>query len=315
MMSRMRVDAVLERYGPPPAVEIPSWLGDARRVMTGSVDQLLAVDEAHLGHRWMWRDDHAGDTGARYAFFRAIETLEGAAADAGREVAQGEVPPRAAGAFASATAARWDLHGLVAPLSDGDLDADPGGGEWTIRQTLAHTVNVQRAYPSFSCWWLAREQTPELPAGVPDEVGEGFPTEVEEGAGSLREIRERLDSAMDGAAERMAVLDDARLATPARWSGFAVDVGFRLWRQSSHLQEHTIQVEKTLAMLGSTPPERARLARLVLRAYGRLEASVYALPPSLAERGREALLTAVDAVADVAGHVRQPGSITPSPGS
>ena len=41
-----------------------------------------------------------------------------------------------------------------------------------------------------------------------------------------------LDDAMDGAAERMAPLDDAQLRTPARWSGYAVDVGFRLGRMS-----------------------------------------------------------------------------------
>ena len=307
-MAPMQVDAVLERYGPSPTVELPSWIGDARHRINSAVDQLLGVEEEDFARRWWWRDDRVGGAEGRYAFFRAIETLEGGAATAVSSVAGAGGP--AAAAFAAATMARWDLHGLLAPLSDADLDADPGGGEWTIRQTLAHTVNVGRAYPSFSAWWLTREPTPELPTKIPDEVGEGFPGEDEEGTGTLLDIRHRLDAAMDGAAERLAGLDQAQMATPARWSGYAVDVGFRLWRQSSHLQEHTIQVEKTLVMLDRPSPESARLTRLLLRAFGRLEAAVYARPTPEAERGRQAVLDTVAAVADVADHVRLPGSIS-----
>ncbi len=307
-MRPMQVDAVLERYGPPPTIEIPSWIRDARQRINAAVDQLLGVDEDDLARRWWWRDERAGGAEARYAFFRAIETLEGGAAVAAG--AAGGPSTAAHAAFAAATMARWDLHGLLAPLSDADLDADPGGGEWTIRQTLAHTVNVGRAYPSFSAWWLTREPTSELPTSLPDEVGEGFPEEDEEGTGSLLEIRDRLDETMDGAAERMAALDDAQMAIPARWAGYAVDVGFRLWRQSSHLQEHTIQVEKTLVMLDRPSPESARLTRLLLRAYGRLEAAVYARPAANAEMGRQAVIDTVGAVADVADHVRRSGSIS-----
>jgi len=300
----MQVDAVLERYGPPAATTLPNWVRDGRRGINAAASALLRTDEDDLARRWRWRDDPVGGAERRYGFFRAIETLEAAAAATARAVGDGSAIPAAALTFRPATVARWDLHGLLAPLTDADLDADPGNGEWTIRQTLAHTVNVGRAYPSFSAWWLTREQTPELPPSVPDDVGVGFPEEVDEGVGTLVEIRERLDTAMDGAAERMAALDDAQLATPARWSGYAVDVGFRLWRQSSHLQEHTIQVEKTFVMLGRQPLEAERLARLVLRAYGHLEAAVYALPSAMAERGREVVLGAVGAVGEVAQHVR-----------
>ena len=188
-----------------------------------------------------------------------LEALELAAGAASAAVAASGSRPAGAAPFGDATAARWDLHGVLAPLADADLDADPGGGEWTIRQTLAHIVYVQRAYPAFASWWLSREQTPELPASIPDGVDEGFPEEEAEGVGTLAEIRGRLDDAMDGASERMAGLDEAQLATPARWSGYAVDVGFRLGRMSSHLQEHTVQVDKTLVMLDRTPPEAHRL--------------------------------------------------------
>jgi hypothetical protein len=66
---------------------------------------------------------------------------------------------------------------------------------------------------------------------------------------------------------------EAELAVPARWSGFAVDLGFRLGRWAPHLAEHTLQVDKTLASLGVRPSEGARLARLLAAAWGRLEAA------------------------------------------
>jgi hypothetical protein len=296
----MQVDAVLERYGPPATTPLPEWITEARRGINTAVGQLLGIREDDLPGRWTWRDDSDGAAERRYAFFRAIETLNVAAAAAARAGNGQAAIPASAFAFRPATIARWDLHGLLAPLTDADLDTDPGHGEWTIRQTLAHAVNVERAYPSFSAWWLTREQTPELPSRLPDEVGEGFPEEADDGTGSLIQIRERLDAAMDGAAERMAGLDEAQMAIPARWSGYPVDVGFRLWRQASHLQEHTIQVEKTFVMLGRQPLEAERLARLVMWAYGHLEAAVYALPSSVAEPARDVVLAAVGSVNEVA---------------
>lgn len=309
-MAGMKVDAVLERFGPPPTTPVPPWVGDSRRTMVAAADAMLGLDERELNRRWWWREDRDGDTEVRYAFYRAIEALERAAGVASDSVAGTDTRPAGAAPFAHATAARWDLHGVLAPLADADLDADPGGGEWTIRQTLAHIVHVQRAYPAFASWWLSREQTLELPASIPDGVDDGFPEADADGRGTVADIRARLDDAMDGAAERMATLDETQLATPARWSGYAVDVGFRLGRMSSHLQEHTVQVDKTLAILDRAPPEAHRLVRLVFRAYGRLEAAVFGLPSSLADAGRKPLEDAVSEAADAFAHVRLPGSVT-----
>ena len=56
--------------------------------------------------------------------------------------------------------------------------------------------------------------------------------------------------------------DDAAMAAGTIWAGFEVDVRFRLHRWPSHFREHTIQIEKTLALLGHQPTEVARIARL-----------------------------------------------------
>jgi hypothetical protein len=48
-----------------------------------------------------------------------------------------------------------------------------------------------------------------------------------------------------------------------------------MWRWPSHIEEHTVQVEKTLDMLSHRATEVERLVRLNARAMGRLEALVF----------------------------------------
>ena len=70
--------------------------------------------------------------------------------------------------------ARWELIGLLAPLTEGDLDADPGGGEWTIRQTVAHIIASQHSYGVYTAWWrdqairTSDERLPFPPDGIDD---------------------------------------------------------------------------------------------------------------------------------------------------
>jgi hypothetical protein len=118
----------------------------------------------------------------------------------------------------------------------------------------------------------------ELPASAPHELDTQLPEEVEEGIGSLADIRARLDDVLDLSIGALGVLDAGELAVPARWSGVAVTVAFRLTRWASHLREHTIQVEKTLGFVGHATTEVERLMRLIAGAYGELEEGLIGWP-------------------------------------
>ena len=50
-------------------------------------------------------------------------------------------------------------------------------------------------------------------------------------------------------------------------------VRFRLHRFDSHMRQHTIQVQKTLDMLGRRPNEARRLLRLIYNALAKVEAA------------------------------------------
>jgi hypothetical protein len=246
----------------------------ARGNVLAAVAMLRSIPDDRLTRPWAWKS--GSEEELRYGFYRIAEAFELAGIDAAAALG-GRSRGRTADLIAPATAARWDLQGLLLPLSDTVWDADPGNEEWTVRRTMGHVIASQRGYGVGNAWWQARGlrvDEPDLPR-IPEEIFESMPSEEVEAEGAPAEVRDRLDEQVDRATERLAGLPAERLAFAARWSGFPVDVGFRFGRWSSHLREHTVQVEKTLVMLGHQPTEVDRLVRHVLAAWGRAEAAVY----------------------------------------
>ena len=232
--------------------------------------------DADLEKPWPWRGE---DADVRYGLYHALESLMDARAAVRPSLASALAGESAARPLVGeTTAACWELDGLLAGLSDTDLDADPGGEEWTVRQTLAHIVNGQRAYGWFTAWWHSQPGGAEFPARVPDDVAAELPHESTEADGSLADIRARLADVTDMTCAVFAGLGTDDLAVRARWSGYPVDVRFRMTRWPSHIREHSVQVEKTLVMIGRSTTEVERVLRLIGAAYGRLEEELYLWP-------------------------------------
>jgi DinB family protein len=300
-------DPLLQFTGAIPARPLPLALRVARADVAAAIATLRTIPDARLAEAWAWKG--GSEEEIRYGFYRIAEVFELAAISAEAELRRtGPWRGLAADRIAPATAARWDLQGVLLPLDASAWDADPGGGEWTVRQTMGHVIGGQRSYGVGTAWWQAQglaADDPDLPS-PPEAIYEVLPSDEAEAAGTPSEVRDRLDLVLDLAAERLAGLPEDRLALAARWSGFAVDVGHRLGRWSSHLREHTIQVEKTLVMLDHQPTEVDRLVRHVLAAWGRAEAVVYGAAGAedaagiLADAAAGARVTA-DEVAGIAG--------------
>jgi len=282
-----------------PRRPIPDRLPAARDDVVAATELLAAIPDETLTRPWTWKG--GSEEELRYGFYRVAESFERAgieSADAMRTMGARE---RGVELTATATAARWDLQGLLHDLDDATWDADPGDGEWTVRRTLGHVISSQRGYALGSSWWLERRLRPDQPTPAwPDGLGDDLPSEEAEAEGTAEEVRARLDEALDDAAEHLASLSDEQLAYVARWSGFEVDLAFRQSRWASHLREHTIQVEKTLAMLAVRLTEVDRLIRHILSAWGRAESTVFGADPVdaalaiLARAGSEARATATE---------------------
>jgi predicted RNA binding protein YcfA (HicA-like mRNA interferase family) len=275
-MTTTAVDPLVQYTEGIPERPIPDALLAARRDVMAAVADLATIREADLEKVWAWKGD--SEIELRYAFYRILEDFERAGIDAAATLRTAGVERgRAAELIAPSTAARWDLQGLLLQLPDAAWEAKPGGEEWTVRETLGHIIASQRGYAAVTAWWQ-REGLPadvNLPTARPSHVYDPLPSDEEEAAGTPAEVRARLDEVLDHSTERLAGLPPERLAYGTRWVGFALDIGFRLGRWSSHFREHTVQVEKTLVMLGHTPSEVERLIRLVLAEWGRAEAVVY----------------------------------------
>ncbi len=167
------LDPFVLEHAPGPLASLDASILEARESVRSALTSLAAVPDAALGALWDWDGTQAD---VRYGFYRLLEVVERGTAEAGRAV-EGQPSTEARDAVGAATAARWDLHGILAALDEADLDADPGGGEWTIRRTLAHMNSSQRGYAWGSAWWLSVRDQPrsEGPQRAPLDVFDAMP--------------------------------------------------------------------------------------------------------------------------------------------
>ena len=256
---------------------VPASIIAARAALATAAGEYLAIPDEALERPWSW---HERELDVRYGVYRGAETIERATAEIDSVLATADAAGRgmAARIISMATIARWALHGRLSALDGSILDVSPRDGEWTARQVLGHTIDGQRSYGWVTRWRLS------LPPGtgpitMPPEVEAAYvaelPGEEAEAEGSLAELSARLDACLDEWAQRLASTPDEALAKPALWSNTPVDIAFRFGRWSSHIAEHTVQLDKTLRWLGHQPTEVARVVRDLHTAWGRLESRIF----------------------------------------
>jgi hypothetical protein len=305
-------DPLVEYATVPPTPLHPAVL-TAREPMSRVAADLLAIPDGVLDDRWLWRGVETGDVELRYGYYAIHERLEAAitAIDVGRATGGGEPIGPAVPPLAAMAAARWGVHGVLLPLAAADWDADPGGGEWTVRRTVGHLLGGQRSYGWYNAWFLRQGVVGREVERPSDDRFPPEPTEDEEAAGTPAEVLARFDAVVDANAMATAGLPASAMGISARWSGVPVTIDFRLGRYGSHFREHTVQLDKTLAMIDRRPTEAERLVRLVLETYGRLEAALIGRSASELDRplagGRSAadeLTAAVEEAAEIASEVR-----------
>jgi uncharacterized damage-inducible protein DinB len=164
-----------------------------------------------------------------------------------------------------------DLRGLLLAVPDALLDREPAKGEWSIRRTMEHAIQVERSYRANAQHALLRDDGEPLtlpaerrPKPDPDDTA-GDATAI---VAALARRRAETDATLAGT-------DSDRLSRPSQWSAadtpFAVDVRFRLHRFSAHLVEHTQQIDKTLRQLGQAQTDAQAYIRQISIIRGRHE--------------------------------------------
>jgi hypothetical protein len=217
------------------------------------------LDETTLGRPWPYRDKPMV---VRYALYRTLEDAQEALVDltAGPHAESRRILAFAQRAFGS-------LRGLVIGLPDRLLEQAPRAGEWSVGETLRHVFAVERRCAIQTLY--AVERADGDPVRIPaDRLP---PTSLAEMPGGVRELLARLAEARAETNRSLGDVAPADMTRPTVWGHFDVDVRFRLHRFASHVIEHTVQCEKTLAALGWRETEGRSIVRQLTAIVGEIE--------------------------------------------
>jgi uncharacterized damage-inducible protein DinB len=188
-----------------------------------------------------------------------------------------------------------DMRGLLLAVPDALLDREPAPGEWSIRRTMEHTIQVERSYRANTQHALLRHDGEPLTLPA-ERRPKSDPADSAGGAAAIVAALERRRAETDAT---LAGTESEQLSRPSQWSAtdtpFDVDVRFRLHRFGAHLVEHTQQVEKTLRALGQAESDAQAYVRQISIIRGRHERR----SSEVARKRLDEQMTAVAVAADV----------------
>ncbi|MDQ2952613.1 MAG: DinB family protein [Chloroflexota bacterium] len=248
--------------------------------------RLARLGDDQLERPWTWPGKGPADI--RNAFFYALMEEQTALVSAATPTNEADR------ILVLAQRAFGDLRGLLLAIPDALLDKEPAPGEWSVRRTMEHTINVERSYRANTQHALLRGDDEPLtlpqerrPKPEPaDTTGDALAM-----VQALARRRTETDAALSGT-------EAAELDRPSQWAAveklFDVDVRFRLHRFGAHLVEHTQQVEKTIRALGQAETDAQAYVRQLSIVRGRHERR------SLAGQ-RERMDAAIEGIAEAAG--------------
>jgi uncharacterized damage-inducible protein DinB len=281
-----------------------------------AVEQFVRVTQGlpdpELDREWAWRAYDA--EGVRFAFFRTYEELRELAAKIATERhARGALASTAQRILAQYHLAYRDLQAALLGVGQEALEQVPAEGEWSLRQTVAHAVAAEVGFFVAVRYALDRQR-----------AGDGRPAKIpEEAWGSiLGEDAESLEALLGGPSEgvrsyhealharvlrEFAGISEEELEAPSTyWEGYEMSLRFRLHRFDSHLRQHTIQVDKTLARIGHPPSEAQRLLRLICAALAEAEGATIGAWDVGAELRNEVAEAIAARVEEIAGILKMP---------
>jgi DinB family protein len=264
---------------------------------------LRRIFDSDLDRPWAW--NQYDEEGIRFAFFRTLEELTDLAADvAVRREEAGRPIGRAARLVGRYHVAWRELWSIVDGAGESLLDAVPAEGEWPLRTVLEHLVGADLGFLV-----VQRNAAERRAAGLePARAGDAWErlAGIREAdferifTGSLDGILGEHTRVHDSVLELARLTDDELASESAFWDGVMPN-RFRLGRYESHLRQHTIQAEKTIAAVAGPPSEVDRLLLLIRRAQAEGEAAALGADDILEASGA----TVATAIAERAGELAE----------
>jgi hypothetical protein len=237
-----------------------------------------SIPDRDLAAPWTWGDY---EEGIRFAFFRTYEDLQEMAARLASQRARDTGgPSEAQHILAQYNAAYWGLQGAVIGVNNDIALVVPAPGEWTVFEAIGHMIRADLGFLAINQHGLAQLRAgKEQPEEMTEAEFEQFkssqslqPVLEEE---SLSRLMEYYQSHRQRVIETFNDVTDGELdARIWYWENEPMTLRFRLHRFDSHLRQHTIQVQKTLAALKEEKSEAHRLLGLIYAALAELEGNL-----------------------------------------
>jgi hypothetical protein len=238
----------------------------------------LGMMGSDLEKPWAWQDYDS--EGIRFAFFRTYEELRELAVRLAAERANsGPAITAAQRILGQYHLAFRDLQAVLLGLSDSEAERPPAEGEWPVHVAIGHIVGAEALFHLIAGYALGGKRSGDgRPAEIPEayylaQLGseEEFRAAESRPLSALRTWHATLHAQVLG---ELYDISDEELEAPSRyWEAYDLPIRFRLHRFDSHMRQHTIQIEKTLAALYGPPDEIRRLLRLIYAALAEAEAA------------------------------------------
>ena len=244
------------------------------KTVTQAVEELVRatvhLSDEDMGREWKWRE--YDEEGLRFALLMTHHELR----DLGVRLAARQRPPsQAQRILAQYHQTYRDLTGVLAGVRTEDLDRAPAAGEWPLRETLEHMLGAEHGFLAVNRFALVNHR-----AGKHDEPPEeewppfrkDYAAPSDAVAGTIERIRNSFFETHRRVLSELADVTDAELEQPAWFWDADKPIRFRLHRFEEHLRQHTIQLDKTLAVI-RPPTEAHRLVRNIYNALADVESA------------------------------------------
>jgi uncharacterized damage-inducible protein DinB len=243
------------------------------KTVTEAVEELVRatvrMTDEDMGREWKWRE--YDEEGLRFALLMTHHELRDLAVRLASRRTKG--PTEAERILAQYHQTYRDLSGVLAGVRSEDLDRVPAEGEWALRETLKHMLGAEHGFLAVNRFALVHhragkheeppeEEWPEFrkPYAAPKDAADGT---IEAIRNSFSEIHRRVLG-------EFADVTDVELEQPAWFWDADKPIRFRMHRFEEHLRQHTIQLDKTLAVI-RPPTEAHRLVRNIYNALADVE--------------------------------------------
>ncbi len=245
------------------------------KTVTQAVEELVRatvhLSDEDMGREWKWRE--YDEEGLRFALLMTHHELrELAVRIAARRTAE---PSQAERILAQYHQTYRDLSGALAGVRSEDLDRTPAEGEWPLRETLKHMLGTEHGFLAVNRYALVHHRVgkhDEPPEEEWPEFRKGYAAPKDAMDGTINDTRNSFFEIHRRVLRELADVSDEELEQPAWFWDGPKPIRFRLHRFEEHMRQHTIQLDKTLAVIQPST-EAHRLLRNIYNALADVEST------------------------------------------